>query len=68
MNKTTEELYKYYLFVNAPIEAQSTVLGHFYNAKKDWSDALDCISAEELEETLEIHARKREKLLKNGDV
>jgi hypothetical protein len=68
VNKTTEELYKYYLFVNAPIKAQSTVLGQFYDPKRDWSDALDCISAEEYEETLKIHARQREKLLKHGEV
>ena len=68
MNNTTEELYKYYLFVNAPIEAGCTVLGHFYNAKQDWSDALDCITTEEYEETLKIHARQREQLLKNGEI
>lgn len=68
MNNTTEELYKYYLLVNAPIEEGCTLLGHFYDAKKDWSDALDCVTTEEYEETLQIHARQREQLLKDGEI
>ena len=68
MNKLVEELYKELLLVNAPEKMSSTSLGDYYISEKYWDDRYDCISHEEWLETLEIHARQREKLLRYGEV
>jgi len=68
VNKLVEELYKELLLADAPEQMSSTSLGDYYIPEKYWDDRYDNISQEEWLETLEIHARQREKLLRYGEV
>lgn len=63
-----EEVYREWLLHNAPPqeEYKSTAIGESYHSAKYWDERYDNITKEEWLETLEIHARHRAYLIKNG--